>query len=126
MSTVFDQDDMKIHVPLLGWLYIAGHAIFLVLGICGLLLLAGIGGITGDPVANRILTLIGTFGAVFFTLLSLPGLLAGFGLLKREPWARILALVLAFLNLVNFPLGTALGIYAFFVLLQKEASEYFT
>jgi hypothetical protein len=72
------------------------------------------------------LTLIGTFGAVFFTLLALPGLLAGFGLVKREPWARVLALVLAFLNLVNFPLGTALGIYAFFVLLQKEATEYFS
>ena len=122
----FDHEDMNIHVPLLGWLYIAGHAIFLLLGICGLLLLSGIGGITGDPVANRILTLIGTFGAVFFTLLSLPGLLAGFGLIKREPWARILALVIAFLNLVNFPLGTVLGIYAFFVLLQKEASEYFS
>ena len=122
----FDEGDMNIHVPLLGWLYIAGHAIFLLLGICGLLLLSGIGGITGDPVANRILTLIGTFGAVFFTLLSLPGLLASFGLIKREPWARILALVIAFLNLVNFPLGTVLGIYAFFVLLQKEASEYFS
>jgi hypothetical protein len=121
----FDHEDMKIHVPLLGWLYVAGHAIFLLFGICGLLLLSGIGGISGDPIANRVLTLIGTFGAVFFTLLALPGLLAGFGLIKREPWARILALVLAFLNLVNFPLGTALGIYAFFVLFQKETSEYF-
>ena len=126
MINIFDEGDMKIHVPLLGWLFVAGHAIFLLLGICGLLLLTGIGGISGDPVANRILTLIGTFGAVFFTLLSLPGLLAGFGLIKREPWARILALVIAFLNLVNFPLGTVLGIYAFFVLLQKEASEYFS
>ena len=122
---IFDADDMKIHVPLLGWLYIAGHAIFLLLGICGLLLLTGIGGISGDPVANRVLTLIGTFGAVFFTLLSLPGLVAGYGLIKRESWARVLALVIAFLNLVNFPLGTLLGLYAFFVLLQKEASEYF-
>ncbi len=125
MINIFDEGDMKIHVPLLGWLFVAGHAIFLFLGICGLLLFASIGGISGDPVANRVLILLGTFGAVFFTLLSLPGLLAGFGLLKREPWARILALVIAFLNLVNFPLGTALGIYAFFVLLQTEASEYF-
>ncbi|HEY45052.1 MAG TPA: hypothetical protein G4O11_13825 [Anaerolineae bacterium] len=122
----FDKSDMQVHVTLLGWLYIAGHAIFLLVGICGFLFLRGIGGIAGDPIATRVLTLIGTLGATFFTILSLPGFLAGFGLLKRESWARILALILAFLNLVNFPFGTALGIYAFFVLLQREASEYFT
>jgi hypothetical protein len=122
----FDKRDMQVHVTLLGWLYIAGHAIFLLIGICGFLFLTTIGGITDDIIADRILTLLGTLAAVFFTLLSLPGFIAGLGLLKRESWARILALILAFLNLVNFPLGTALGIYAFFVLLQREASEYFS
>ena len=74
----------------------------------------------------RVLGFIGTVGAIFFTILALPGLVAGYGLLKRQPWARVLALVVGVLSLVNIPLGTVIGIYTFWVLLKPESTDYFT
>lgn len=119
------EQDMKTHVTILSWLYILGNAIFLVLGITGLVFLAGLGVVTGDPEAVKILGFIGGVGALFFALLALPGLVAGIGLLAGKSWARVLALAVGFLGLINFPVGTAIGIYAFWVLLQQDAGEYF-
>jgi hypothetical protein len=117
--------DMKTHVTVLGWLYVLGNAIFLVLGITGFLFLAGLGVLSGDAEAVKVLGFIGGVGAIFFAVLALPGLAAGFGLMAGKSWARVLALVVGFLGLANFPLGTAIGIYAFWVLLQHDADEYF-
>jgi hypothetical protein len=116
---------MKTHVTVLGWIYILANATFLVLGITGFVFLTGLGVLSGDFEAVKVLGFIGGVGAVFFTLLALPGLAAGFGLLTGKSWARILALVVGFLGLFNIPLGTAIGIYAFLVLLQQDAGEYF-
>ena len=116
---------MKTHVTILGWLYILANAIFLVLGVTGFIFLAGLGVVSGDFEAVKILGFIGGVGLVFFTLLALPGLVAGFGLLAGKSWARILALVVGFLGLFNIPIGTAIGIYTFLVLLQQDADEYF-
>jgi len=44
------------------------------IGLIGLLILAGIGFVSGDPTAMPILTLIGGIGAVFFAALAIPGL----------------------------------------------------
>jgi hypothetical protein len=123
---VIDQHEMDVHVKILGWLYIGGNAIFLVVGVFVWFLLTGISTIAGDPVATRVLTLVGTFIAGLLSVLSLPGLIAGYGLLRRMAWARILAMIVGFLGLINFPLGTALGVYAFIVLLQREANTYFS
>jgi len=117
--------DWELHISVLGWLYILGNTIYLVIGGMGLFLLAGIGVATNDPEAFQILSIVGGVGAVFFTLLAIPGLIAGVGLLKRQSWARILALVLAILGLINFPIGTAVGIYALWVLLQTDVSDHF-
>lgn len=97
----------------------------LMIGLIGLLILAGIGFVSGDPTAMPILTLIGGIGAVFFAALAIPGLAAGYGLLKRTSWARMLTLVIGFLNMARFPVGTAVGIYTFWVLLQTDIDDYF-
>ena len=117
--------DWELHISILGWLYILGNAIYLVIGGLGLIFMTGIGLASKDPQAIPILSFIGGIGLVFFTLLALPGLIAGFGLLKRKSWARILALVLAILGLLNFPVGTLVSIYALWVLLQTDVSDYF-
>lgn len=114
-----------LHLSVLGWLYIIGNAIYLVIAVMGFIFLTGIGFVAEDPEAVKVLSFLGSIGVVFFTILAVPGLVAGVGLLKRKTWARVLALVLAILSLLNFPIGTAVGIYAIWVLLQTDVSEYF-
>ncbi len=119
------QNDMQQHVTIVGWLYIIGHVFFLVIGGCVFVLLTSIGVVVRDPEALPILSIVGTWTALFLTVLALPGLSAGVGLLKRHMWGRILAIIVAFFGLINFPIGTAIGIYALFVLLQNAAADYF-
>lgn len=118
-------NDLELHINVLGWLYLLSSFVFLVLGVVGLIFMAGIGLATEDPVAFQILGIVGISGAIFFTLLALPGLAAGYGLLRRYSWARVLALIVAFFNLANFPVGTAIGVYTFVVLLQAEIPTHF-
>ncbi|MFQ5859797.1 MAG: hypothetical protein ACE5LU_29735, partial [Anaerolineae bacterium] len=113
-----NERELQQHVTLLGWLHILGNAVFLVLGMCLFTLLAGIGVATGDPVAARILSVVGLAVGSLLVVLAIPGMVAGYGLLRRKAWARILAMVVGFLGLINFPLGTAIGLYTFWVLLQ--------
>jgi len=120
--------DMHQHVSILGWLYIIVNAIFLLLGLCGLLFFVGVGSIAaaeGDPTAFGVLGIIGVVALAFFAVLALPGILAGYGLLKRERWGQILALIVGVMSLFNLPIGTAIGIYTLFVLLQNAADPYF-
>jgi hypothetical protein len=117
--------DLQQHVTILGWLYVVGHAIFLVIGAFVFLLLVGIAPFTGEPEPMWVLTRVGTSVGLLMAALGLPGLLAGYGLLTRKPWARVLALVVGILSLINFPVGTAIGIYTVWVLTQPTATEYF-
>jgi hypothetical protein len=124
----FSEREMDQHVKILGWLYVVTNAIFLLIGLCGLLFFVGIGSLAafeGDPTALGVLTIIGVVALILFAVLSLPGILAGYGLLKRRQWGRILALIMGILNLFNVPIGTLLGAYALFVLLQNAAEPYF-
>jgi hypothetical protein len=120
-----NERDWELHINILGWLYMLSSALFLVIGLVALLFMAGIGLATQYPIAFQILGVVGLSGALFFALLSLPGLAAGYGLLKRYPWARVLALIVAFFNLANFPIGSAIGVYTFVVLLQSGIGEQF-
>ena len=120
-----NQRDLELHVPIVGWLLIAEHAILLLVGLMAFLFMAGIGVATGDQTAAMILGIVGTTGGSLMVLLAIPGLAAGFGLLQRRSWARMLALVIGVLGLVNFPTGTLLGIYIAWVLMQNAATEYF-
>ena len=120
-----DQRQLQLHVPVLGWLLIVGHAIFLVMGMLVFLLMMGIGVTTGDRETMGILGTVGTVVCLLFVVIGIPGLVAGFGLLAIKSWARILAIVVAILGLVNVPIGTLIGLYALWVLMQDAATGYF-
>lgn len=119
------QKDLQLHVPLLGWILIASHALGLLIAVFVFFLLTGIGVATGDAAAFGILGVVGTAVALFLAALSLPGVAAGYGLLRQRPWGRTLALVVLVLGLLNFPIGTLTGIYGLWVLFSPEASYYF-
>jgi len=117
--------EMQQHVTILGWLYLVGHAVFLMIGAFLFILLTGIGLAVDDPEARLVLPLVGTAVGWLLILLGLPGLIAGYGLLTVKPWARVLALVIGIFNLANVPIGTIIGAYACWVLLQEPAQAYF-
>jgi len=120
-----NQRQLQLHVPVVGWLLIVGHAIFLLVGLFVFVLLTGIGIASGEREAMTILTTVGTAVGLLLVVLGITGLVAGAGLLARKSWARILAIVVGILALVNFPIGTAIGVYTLFVLMQDAATEYF-
>jgi hypothetical protein len=117
--------ELQQHVTILGWLYLVGHALFLVIGGFVFILLTGIAAVSGEREAMAVLGIVGTSVGLLLAALAVPGLLAGYGLLTRKPWARVLTLVVGILSLVNFPIGTAIGIYTFWVLTQETATDYF-
>lgn len=117
--------EIELHVGILGWLFIASHLIFLIIGGFVFTLLTSIGVLAGDPQALPILSLVGSMVGGLLTLLALPGIVAGYGLLTRRRWGRMLAIVVGILNLANVPLGTALGGYTLYVLLQEQVDELF-
>ena len=120
-----NEQQLRLHVPVVGWLLIVGHAIFLLVGVFVFLLLTGIGFASGEREAMTILTTVGTAVGLLLVGLSIPGLVAGVGLLARKSWARILAIAVGILGLVNFPIGTVIGMYTLFVLMQDAATEYY-
>lgn len=121
----FDQQSLRTHITILGWLNIAHGVLVFLIGVFVFVLMAGIGVASGDPEALPILTMLGVSTGMFMFALALPGLLAGIGLLREKNWGRILTIIVSFFNLFNFPIGTALGIYGLWVLLRQEATEYF-
>jgi len=120
-----NQRNLENHVPIVGWVHIAIHAINIFIGLAVFMLLFGIGFATGEAEAGLILTVVGIFVGVILVALALPGIIAGYGLLKRKSWGRMLAIIVAILGLLNFPLGTAVGIYSLWVLLPEDAAPYF-
>jgi hypothetical protein len=116
---------MESHVKIIGILYI----VLSILGMIGALFifmtLKLIGGISDDPNASLVLSLVATIVAIILVVCSVPGIIAGWGLLKYKEWARILLIILSALNILNFPFGTALGIYAIWALVQKETIALF-
>lgn len=124
MNTL-SQRDLSVHLPVVAWLMIAGHALLLCAGAFVFLLLGGVGLAVRDEQALPVLFTVGVLVALFLTALALPGLAAGIGLLLRQSWARFLAIVVAILGLINFPLGTLIGLYSAWVLFQDGVTDYF-
>ena len=117
---------MEKHVTVLGILYIAFSVLGFLLALIVFTAVVGGGIISGDSEAMAITAVVGPAVALFFVILSTPGLIGGIYLLKRRPWARILVLVLGFINLIEIPIGTALGIYTIWVLYKNETIDLFT
>jgi hypothetical protein len=120
-----NQSEVQQHVTILGWIFIVGHAFFLVIGAFVFTLLNGIGVVSGDQQAMMILSLVGTLVGGLLVVLAVPGIAAGVGLLAHKGWGRYLAIVVAILGLINFPIGTLVGIYALWVLTQEPTAQYF-
>jgi hypothetical protein len=120
-----NERELQLHVSILGWLFIAGHALLLLLAALGFVVLPTLGAVSGDRDALAVPRMLRTAFGVLMVVLALPGMLAGYGLLKRKPWARYLALVVGIIGLMDFPVGTVIGIYALLVLLQESATDYF-
>lgn len=116
---------MEQHITLLGWLHIALNILLILIAGFMFVMMVGVGLVSGDAEAARVMPIVGTAVGGFMTALALPGILTGIGLLKRKPWARIAAAVLGIINLTNFPLGTAVGVYTLWILLQNEAADHF-
>lgn len=116
---------MEQHITLLGWLHIALNILLILIAGFMFVMMVGVGLMSGDPEAARVMPVVGTAVSGFMMVLALPGVLTGIGLLKRKPWARIAAAVLGILNLTNFPFGTAVGAYTLWILLQSEAPDHF-
>ena len=117
--------ELQLHVSILGWLYIAANALFLLFAAIAIGLVPFIGTFAEEPETTVLVSVLGTAFGLLMIILGLPGIVAGYGLLKRKPWARVLTLVLGVLGLVNFPVGTAIGVYTLLVLLQQSATDYF-
>ena len=111
---------MEKHVTVLGILYLVFSVLGLLLAVIIFAAIVGGGLISGDSQAMAITGIVGPIIALFFVLLSAPGLIGGIYLLKHRPWARILVLILGFVNLIEIPIGTALGIYTIWVLFKNE------
>ena len=117
--------EYNTHVMVLAWINIGFSALVLFMGIMGMFVLAGIGILSQEAEALRVLTFLGTGAAVFFGVMALPGFAAGYGLLKRRAWGRILGMIVGVLNLFNVPVGTAVGVYTLWVLTHEQAADYF-
>lgn len=128
MNSINEQD-LHLHVQILGWLRIAGAALMLVIGLFLLIFLAGLGvfsGVaSGEATPFWVLTLVAVFVGGLMLVLALPSLLAGIGLLRGKEWGRILAIIVGVFDLLNFPIGTLIAVYSFYVLLQSSATAYF-
>ena len=76
------------HVTVLRILYIAFSALGLLLATIIFTAVVGGGIISGDSEAMAITGIVGPAVALFFVLLSTPGLIGGIYLLKYRPWAQ--------------------------------------
>ncbi len=134
-----NEQQLRTHVPVAGWLLIANSVLGLVVGLVLFILMvlagsffAGLAPVANDPEATRIFSLITGLNTLmaavisgFLALLSVPGLIAGAGMLARKSWGRILGIVVSAFSVLNFPVGTLIGAYGLFVLMQEAATTYF-
>lgn len=120
-----NERQLEQHVPIVGILHLVGGAISVSIGAFLFVFLTSIGAVVDDPVAFRVLSVVGFTVGTFLVVLSAPGIAAGYGLLKRRSWARSLAVAVGAINLLNIPIGTVIGVYTLSVLLQDDEDGYF-
>ncbi len=112
---------MEKHLTVIAVINIALGCIGLAVGTGLFVIIAGAGLISQEPIAIFVTSAVGSALAIFFMVISIPGIIGGLGLLKRKSWSRILMLVLSFFSLLNIPFGTIVGIYTIWALMQDES-----
>jgi Ni,Fe-hydrogenase I cytochrome b subunit len=111
---------MEKHINVVAALQIGLSIFCLVIVFLIFTVLKLVGGFINEPEGSMVLNIVANVVAVFFIIISLPGIFAGLGLYKRQEWARILTLILSVFEIFNFPFGTAIGIYSIWALIQPE------
>ena len=120
---------VREHVRLVGILWMAYSALYVVGGVAVIIIARVISGhmihIPNGPPPEVTVWLRPVLTVVGWWLLAkaAAGFIAGWGLLQRQEWARTVALVVGFLALLNVPIGTVLGIYTLWVLLPSQSDE---
>ena len=110
------------HVRLLGILWLASSAMYLIPGLFLTSFFGNFWSFLPHGVPFFVHSLMRAAG-VFFLAGAILGIAAGWGLLERQPWARMLAIVLGCFQLLHMPFGTALGVYTLWVLLPAKSEE---
>jgi hypothetical protein len=116
---------MRVHLDLLGWLYVAWGATGVLagaaLGVMAVGTMAALDnlGAGGSRVPPTVWLLL--IGAGLFAGAGGVMALAGRALVRRARVGRHAALTLAVANLIVIPFGTALSVYTFWALLNDEA-----
>lgn len=116
---------MERHINVVAALHIGLSVLGIIIGAIVFTVLYFVRGVSGDPDAEMVLTIIANVMIIFMVLISLPGIIAGLGLFKRKEWARILTLILSVIDLFNIPVGTAVGVYSIWALVQPEVVKAF-
>ena len=120
---------VREHVRLLGILWMAYSALYVVAGVAVLIVAQTIFGgafhFHNGPSPEVTVWLRPLLSCVGWLILAIAatGFFTGWGLLQREDWARTFALVAGFVALLRIPLGTALGIYTLWVLLPSQSDD---
>lgn len=120
---------MRVHLDVLGWLYVIAGAFGVITGASLAILAAGttvaLTQLAAETSAGRSVVWI----LLFFGFLAMIGgaimSITGRSLLKRLRQGRAAALLLAVPTLAVVPFGTALGVYAFWALLNDDARREF-
>lgn len=117
---------VKQHVSFVGALHVG----FGILGLLGALAIYlsfhfAFGFVEHEPIAQKIISFLGSTLSLIIVFFSILGIIGGIGLFAYKPWARILVMIVSAINCLNVPIGTAKGIYSIWVLMQKETIELF-
>ena len=118
--------NMKQHVSFVGALHV-GFGILGLLGALALYLIFHFAYefIEHEPIAEKVLSVVGDSLALIILFFSSLGIVGGAGLFSYKPWARILVMIVSAINCLNIPIGTAKGVYSIWVLMQPETVELF-
>lgn len=121
-----EKRNMKQHVSFVGALHL-GFGIIGLLGALAIYLTFHFvfDFVEQEPVAQKILSFVGSTLSLIILFFSSLGIIGGAGLFTYKPWARILVMIVSAINCLNVPVGTAKGVYSIWVLMQPETIELF-
>lgn len=111
---------MRTHLRIVGLLLIVFGTLFVLTGVTGWMLLAGIGLVSGKGTALAILGWLGAMVALTLAIVGLPGIVVGRRLYAGERSARVPAIVLAILLALTGGAGVLVAAYMLWVLFDTE------
>jgi len=115
-----EENKMEKHLTIVAAIQV-GFSIFgILIAVVVYTVLMNVAGFVNEEEAVYVLPIVARWVAIFFLVISIPGLVGGIGLFMRKSWARILIIILSVIELLNIPIGTAIAIYSIYVLVQDD------